>query len=149
MASASFLMRILVASDGSGPSDTAVRLAGNLARATGSDLHLVHVTMVSQYMHPDLMSEVQVERIKDEARSRLDAEVARAKAAGITFTDSQTRFGRADGETIKLAEEIGADLIVIGNRSGDAMSRILLGNDAESIVRHAPCAVLVAREPNA
>ncbi|WP_424338774.1 universal stress protein, partial [Henriciella sp.] len=54
------------------------------------------------------------------------------------------RFGRADGETIMPAEEIGADLIVIGNRSGDAMSRILLGNDAESIVRHAPCAVLVA-----
>lgn len=89
-------------------------------------------------MHPDLLSEVQVQRIKDEAQGRLDAEVARAREAGLEFTESHMRFGRADGETIKLAEEIGADLIVIGNRSGDPMSRILLGNDAESIVRHAP-----------
>lgn len=147
MASETFPMRILVASDGSGPSDTAVRLAGSLAGSTGSELHVLHVTMVSRFMHPDLLSEVQVERIKDEARSRLDAEVARAKEAGTEFTKSHLRFGRADGETIECAIEIGADLIVIGNRSGDAMSRILLGNDAESIVRHAPCAVLVAREP--
>ena len=50
---------------------------------------------------------------------------------------------------MSLAEELDVGMIVIGNRSGDAMSRILLGNDAESVVRHAHCAVLVAREPDA
>ena len=147
MASAKFPMRILVASDGSGPSDTAVRLAGSLAASTGSELHVLHVALVSRYVHPDFLSEVQVQRIKDEAQERLDAEIERAREAGVEFSENHLRFGRADGEIIKVAEEIGADLIVIGNRSGDAMSRILLGSDAESIVRHAPCAVLVAREP--
>ena len=147
MSSDRFPMRILVATDGSGPSDTAIQLAGNLTAATGSELHVLHVTMISQYIHPDLLSEVQVQRIKDEAEARLAAAVARAKEERLEFTNSHIRYGKADEETIRVAQEIGADLIVIGNRSGSAMSRIMLGNDAESIVRHAPCAVLVAREP--
>lgn len=148
MASESFPMRILVATDGSGPSDTAIRLAGDLAASTGSELHIAHVTLISKYLHPDVLSEAQVARMKEEAQSRLVEEERRAKESGVEITQSHLRFGRADGEIIALAEELGVDLIVIGNRSGDAMSRILLGNDAESIVRHAPCAVLVAREPS-
>ena len=148
MTSENFPMRILVATDGSGPSDKAIRLAGNLAAKTGSELHVLHVTLLSRYIHPDILSEAQVSRIKEEAQARLEAEEARARESGVEITRSHLRFGRADGETVELAQELGVDLIVIGNRSGDAMSRILLGNDAESIVRHAHCAVLVAREPD-
>ena len=143
-----FPMRILVATDGSGPSDAALRLAGNLAAKTGAELHVLHVTLLSRYIHPDVLSEAQVARMKEEARARLETEEARARESGVEITRSHLRFGRADRETVELAQELGADLIVIGNRSGDAMSRMLLGNDAESIVRHAHCAVLVAREPD-
>ena len=148
MTSENFPMRILVATDGSGPSDTAIRLAGNLAAKTGSELHVLHVTLLSRYIHPDILSETQVARMKEEARQRLDAEEARARESGVEITRSHLRFGRADSETVELAQELGVDLIVIGNRSGDGMSRMLLGSDAESIVRHAHCAVLVAREPD-
>lgn len=147
MAETGFPMRILVASDGSGPSEVAMRLAGNLASKTGSELHVLHVTLVSKWMYPDLLSEAQVERIKSESERRLAEEEDRAQETGIKITESYIRYGRADAEILRLAEEIAAGIIVIGNRSGDAMSRILLGNDAESVVRHAPCAVLVAREP--
>ncbi len=78
---------------------------------------------------------------------RLKEEESRAKAADIEITKSYLRYGRVDSEIISLAEELEIGVIVIGNRSGDAMSRILLGNDAESVVRHAHCAVLVVREP--
>lgn len=147
MAENSFPMRIVVASDGSGPSNAAIKLAGDLAARTGSELHVLHVTLVSRYVYPDFMSDAQVDRIRAEGQERLEAEEARAKASGVEITKSHLRLGRADGEILRLAEEIGAGMIVIGNRSGDAMSRILLGNDAESVVRHAPCPVLVAREP--
>ncbi len=146
MAQDSFPMRILVASDGSGPADAAIKIAGDLAAATGSELHVLHVTLVSRYVMPDLLSEAQVERIKTESQARLEAEESRAKASGVIITMSHLRFGRADAEILSLAEELGVGIIVIGNRSGDAMSRILLGNDAESVVRHAHCHVLVARE---
>jgi nucleotide-binding universal stress UspA family protein len=46
-----------------------------------------------------------------------------------------------------LAEEIGADLIVIGSRGFGGLKRALLGNVADSVVRHAHCPVLVVRPP--
>lgn len=142
-----FPMRILVASDGSGPSDAAIKLSGDLAAATGSELHVLHVTLVSRYIMPDLLSESQVARIKAEAQQRLQDEEARAKASGVAITKSHLRYGRPDGEILRLGEELGVGMIVIGNRSGDAMSRILLGSNAENVVRYAHCPVLVAREP--
>ena len=57
-------------------------------------------------------------------------------------------MGRVDSEVIRLSEEIGCDLIVVGNRGVGSLTRILLGNDAESIVRHAHCPVLVVRKPD-
>ncbi len=149
MAAEDFPMRILVASDGSGPSDAAIRLAGSLAAKTGSELHVLHVTLISKWIYPDLLSEQQVERIKANSQKRLEDEERRAKERGVEITRSHLRYGRADAEIMSLAEELDVGMIVIGNRSGDAMSRILLGNDAESVVRHAHCAVLVAREPDA
>ena len=145
MAPVEFPMRILVASDGSGPSDEAIRLAGDLAVKTGSELHVLHVTLVSRYIYPDVLSDAQVARIRAEGEERLAAEETRARQSGVEIAKSHLRLGRADAEIISLAEELDVGLIVIGNRSGDAMSRILLGNDAESIVRHAHCSVLVAR----
>jgi universal stress protein A len=148
MAQNSFPMRIVVASDGSGPSDAAIRMAGELAAKTGSELHVLHVSLVSRYLYPEILSEAQLGRIKAEAQKRLDDEEARARESGVEITKSHLRLGRAADETMRLAQDLGAGLIVIGNRSGEAMRRILLGNDAESIVRHAHCAVLVAREPD-
>jgi nucleotide-binding universal stress UspA family protein len=147
MSAETFPMRILAASDGSGPSDAAIRLAGSLAAKTGSELHVLHVSLVSKWIYPDLLSEAQVDRIKADSRKRLEDEESRARESGVEIAQSYLRFGRADAEILSLAEELGVGMIVIGNRSGDAMSRILLGNDAESVVRHAHCAVLVAREP--
>lgn len=147
MATDTFPMRILVASDGSGPSESAIRLAGNLAAKTGSELHVLHVASVSRYIYPDALSDAQVERINRDAEARLAGEVARARELGVEIEDSHLRLGRVDHQILALAEEIDAGLIVIGNRSGEGLSRILLGNDAESVVRHAHCAVLVARAP--
>lgn len=141
-----FPTRILAASDGSPPSAAAVQIAGEIAKATGSDLHVAHVAMISRYIYPDILSEAQVERIRKDAEQRLADEIARARELGVEIAEGHLRLGRSDGVILELAEELGVGLIVIGNRTGDAVSRILLGNDAESIVRHAHCPVLVARE---
>ena len=136
---------ILAVSDGSVPARRAVTMAGEIARATGSKLHVATVALVSRYIYPDVLSDAQVERIRADARERLEADVSDAKAEGIEIDETHLRMGRVDAEILKLAEEIGAGLIVVGNRSADAVQRILLGDTAESVVRHAPCPVLVVR----
>ncbi|AUH34319.1 universal stress protein [Paracoccus tegillarcae] len=140
------LKKILVASDGSKNSRRALLRAGAIAKATGADLHVIHVGLLSRYTNPDQMNSNQYDRLKTEARSRLDNELEFAEENGIKVTKSHLRMGRVDSEVIRLGEEIGADMIAIGNRGMGALERILLGSDAESIVRHAPCDVIVFRD---
>lgn len=137
--------KILVASDGSKNSRRAILNAGAIAKGTGADLHLIHVGLLSRYTNPDQMNSSQYDRLKTEARSRLDNEIEYAEENGVQITKSHLRMGRVDSEVIRLGEEIGADMIAIGNRGMGALERILLGSDAESIVRHAPCDVIVFR----
>jgi nucleotide-binding universal stress UspA family protein len=47
----------------------------------------------------------------------------------------------------EVAEEIGADLIVLGARGATGLKRLLLGSTAEEVLRHAHCPVLVTRWP--
>ena len=145
MAVTTFPTPILAVSDGSLPARRAVTMGGEIARATGSKLHVATVALVSRYIYPDILSPAQVERIRSDARTRLEADVAEAKDEGIEIAETHLRMGRVDAEILKLAEEIGAGLIVVGNRSADAVQRILLGDTAESVVRHAHCPVLVVR----
>jgi nucleotide-binding universal stress UspA family protein len=53
-----------------------------------------------------------------------------------------------DKQALELADTVGAGLLVVPNRTGDAFERILLGDEIESIVRHAHCPVLVVRSPD-
>jgi nucleotide-binding universal stress UspA family protein len=137
--------RIVVAVDGSKEAQRAAEHAVELANATGSELHVVHVGLLSHWVHPDTLSTQQYQRLEQEAQQRLDAEVREIEAAGGTVAASHLRMGRVDSEVIRLAEELGAGLLVIGNRGMGALTRILLGTDAESIIRHAPCPVFVVR----
>jgi len=137
--------KILLASDGSEEAKEAARHAVELAAITRSELHVVHVGLLSQWVHPDTLSPVQYQQLKNEAQKRLDDEVREIEQAGGTIARAHVRMGRVDGEVIRLAEELGAGLVVIGSKGMGAIERILLGNDAESIVRHAPCPVLVVR----
>ena len=138
--------KILLASDGSEEAREAARHAVELASLTKSELHVVHVGLLSQWVHPDTLSPAQYTQLKNDANKRLDDEVRDIEKAGGTITEAHLRMGRVDGEVIRLAEELGAGLIVIGSKGMGAIERILLGNDAESIVRHAPCPVMVVRK---
>ncbi len=138
--------KIVLAVDGSTEAKLAARHAIELVKLTGSELHVVHVGLLSPWVHPDTMSPPQFQRLKGDAQKRLNDEVREIEQAGGKVTQSYVRMGRIESEVIRLSEELDSKLIVIGNRGVGALARILLGNDAESIVRHAPCPVLVVRE---
>ncbi|MCG8710161.1 universal stress protein [Brenneria sp. 4F2] len=62
-------------------------------------------------------------------------------ASNLSFSVS---FGTPRDEVLQLAEEINADLIVVGSRRPDVKT-YLLGSNAAAIVRHAKTSVLVVR----
>lgn len=140
-----FPRRLLLASDGSASAELARRRVTDLASSTGCEVHLVHVALVSPWTNPQPLSAPLRERIEQEARPVLDAEAAALESEGVSVT-THLRAGRATDEILRLRDEIDADLIVVGNRGQNAFVRVLLGSDAEGVVRHAPCAVLVVRQ---
>ena len=47
---------------------------------------------------------------------------------------------------LELAEEQGADLVVVGARGATGLQRFLMGSVASKLAHHAPCSVLIVRE---
>ena len=62
---------------------------------------------------------------------------------------SDVLFGSPEGRIIETAEEMAADLIVIGSHGYKRWERLLLGSVSDSVVHHAHCSVLIVRSPAA
>lgn len=140
-----FPSKILLATDGSGAAKRAAQTAVELANSTGSELHEVFVeelpVMAETYAAPS------ADRPEtEEARRLLDEQVKRIEEAGASVAGAHLRTGRPAREIIELSEEIGADLIVVGNRGLTEMERLVLGSVSEAVVRYASCPVLVVRQ---
>ena len=141
---------IVVGTDGSPTAARAVDQALGLARSLGAS-----VEIVSAYAPPSagLRREEAVTAPADEqwmrrAREEVDATladaVARAEAAGVAVT-THAREGDPADAILDVAEERGADLIIIGNKGRTGAKRFLLGSVPNKVSHHAPCSVLIIR----
>ena len=146
-----FPTTILLATDGSKEARLATTTAADLAKSTGSELHVVHVGEIPLVYHPERHAyRAEYEEHEKEAQQLLEAEVARTKDAGATVAQSHLRLGRANvgaaEEIVEVAQSIDAGLIVMGSRGQGRLRRALLGSVSESVVRHAHCPVTIVRE---
>ena len=141
-----FPSRILLATDGSPHAELAAMKAVDLAHRTGARLHVVAVGRTFPTAVYDVYTETGQEDLRREAQEILDEQVRKIEEAGGTVAIAHLKLDeRRDEAIVHLAEEIGADLIVIGSRGFGGLKRALLGNVADSVVRHAHCPVLVVR----
>lgn len=141
-----FPTRILLATDGSLHAHLAAKVAVDLAHSTGSRLHVVAVGRTFPAAVYDEYAEARSEDLRREAQEVLDDQVRRIEEDGGTVALAHLKMGeRRDEAIVHLAEDIGAGLIVIGSRGFGGMKRALMGNVADSVVRHAHCPVLVVR----
>ena len=148
-----FPAKILVATDGSKEAELASSSAADLAERTGSELHIVYVGHMPPVFYespgtwaldPDLQRRMG-ERIEEESRTKLDEQVQRIREVGGEVAGAQARLGRPDAEILRLAEELGAGLIVLGSRGLGPLRSALMGSVSHSVIRHAHCPVLVVR----
>ncbi len=142
-----FPTRILLATDGSEQANLAAMTAIDLAESTGSRLHVVAVgrTFPATAIYK-VYAEEASEDLRREAQEVLDEQVRKIEEAGGEVAIAHLKMDeRRDEAIVHLAEDIGAGLIVIGSRGFGGMKRAVLGNVADSVVRHAHCPVLVVR----
>ena len=154
-----FPTKILLATDGSSEAELATQTAVDLARMSGSELHVVYVEDYSSIalLYPeatepegvemwDPILEEDLERYSEQHRRELlDAEVERVRSAGGTVAQSHLLMGEAAREIVHLAEDLGAGMIVMGSRGRGGIRRALMGSVSDSVVRHAHCPVMVTR----
>lgn len=138
-----FPTKILLATDGSEDAALATKAAIDLSNQSGAELHVVHVGRSSFRLSPKEYHTAAREKMGELAKAVEEA------GGDITEThlridDSQTPGNEAEHIT-GVAEELGADLIVVGSRGLGGLRRALMGSVSESIVRHAHCPVLVMR----
>lgn len=139
--------KILVPVDFSEHSARALDHAIDLARSFRAELHLMHcyqinVGGVSPY---GIVLPESLERdVREAAVTQLAGWREKVAAEGIAVRDYVTP--EVPSEAIRArAEEIGADLIVMGTRGLTGLSHVLLGSVAERTLRTAPCPVLTVK----
>jgi nucleotide-binding universal stress UspA family protein len=141
--------KILLATDGSEEAELATGAAVEMAEGTGSDLHVVYVEPLPDFMKNDAGTPAYdrelYETVEEEARETLRKLVWRVKAAGGAVADSHLRMGVVAEEIVALADELEADLIILGSRGLRGIRRALGGSVSESVFRHAHRPVMVVR----
>jgi universal stress protein A len=115
-----------------------------IARLSGGDVQLLHVFefVPVEPMGETLMPAVQIEaELLARARQRLHALAA---DVGIPAEAVRVESGSIKGEIIRVARELGADLIVIGSRERHGVS-ILVNLTEDTVLHQSPCDVLAVR----
>lgn len=148
--------RILVPIDGSEPSRLAIQEAIKLAKSGASQIQLFHVvdehlvgptfdpSYVSSAIYTDAIAAFQAQgrRILDEA-----ATVLRQSGIEPQCTFIETIGRRPADLIVEAAREWPADLIVMGTHGRRGLRRLVVGSDAELVLRSASVPVLMVRGP--
>lgn len=143
---------IVVGTDGSATADKAVDAAIELAKANGATLHIVTA------FQPETLRRIEREVTSEaaaaamewavNARDTIDARAAEAadtaKQAGVD-THSHTCEDHPAAALIDLAEEVHADLIVVGNKGMTGAKRYVLSSVPNKVSHNAPCSVLIVQ----
>jgi nucleotide-binding universal stress UspA family protein len=144
--------RILLATDGSPEAERALRMAATLSERLGAELHLVSVEPMpdplswpeARIMSPELRGDVR-ERAEDAARKLLEGQAEKIEEMDLEISEVHAVAGRPDTEIVRVAEEVGAGLVVLGSRGLGPVRRAVMGSVSLSVVHHSHGSVLVVR----
>lgn len=143
---------ILVATDFSEPSESAVAFARQLAQAFGSTLHVLHV------VGNVVADAIGVEGYTtDFAALQREVEEAARRHVNAVITDEDRRTLAAQAivltssspaqSIVSYAKDAHIDLVVVGTHGHGGASPLLMGSVAERVVHLATCPVLTVRHP--
>lgn len=135
--------KILFATDFSPASETALQYATALARDSAALLLIAHVEEMPMPYAGGEMYFAQPEYPNPEIKKMLQAVVPPDKSVRY---EHRLVMGTAADDVVRVAEEEGADLIVIGTHGRTGLMRVLMGSVAESIMRLAKCPVLTVKQ---
>jgi nucleotide-binding universal stress UspA family protein len=142
--------RIVVGTDGSETAAAAVRQAVELAKRFDASLDIVsayepvkqgRLKVENEDLPGDLSHTVGP---REDVNLLFEAAAGEARSAEIE-TSTHAREGDPADALLDVAEEHGADLIVVGNKGMTGARRFLLGSVPNNVSHNAPCGVYIVR----
>jgi nucleotide-binding universal stress UspA family protein len=140
-------MKILAAHDGSAPADQALLFAAELAAKLGGELHLVTVVpdlcLSSEEVSPNECGIIS-SSLQNDAQGGLRKAQELLASRGLK---AQTHFktGRPADGILDAAQEIAAEMIVVGSHGRHGAKRWLLGSVSSKVAEYAKCKVLIVK----
>ena len=146
------LKNVLVATDFSEPSATALEYGRALARTFNASLHVLHVVdnVFAQAMLADAAPANYaglLQEIEESGRKQLEAIVREDDRRELHATPVLLTYTGPAAGIVSYAKQRDVDLIVMGTHGRAGFSHVLMGSVAEKVVRSAPCPVLTVRHP--
>ncbi|HWF59889.1 MAG TPA: universal stress protein [Nitrospira sp.] len=135
----SLIKRILFATDFSACAHQAEAYGAFLAKAYEATVTILHVLEIYEGAYVTTVQD------PNETNARLD-EIVRRLAQPAGRIGYQQRAGIPDTIICETAQEVRADLIVLGTHGRTGLRHVLLGSTAERVLNIAPCPVLTIRK---
>jgi hypothetical protein len=133
--------KLMVATDGSEYSESAIREAINLAKVCSSKLFAVSIVTTNlefETVVPQVM-----EKDEKEAREHLESVKNRAAKEGIDCDAIVRLSDEPFQEIIDLAGKNKVNIIIIGTHGRTGLKRLMMGSVTAKVIGHSPCNVLV------
>jgi nucleotide-binding universal stress UspA family protein len=143
--------KILVPIDGSAPSRAGLDHAIALAKGQGASLRLVHVVDDNAVLRGGIEPSINVGELltllEQDGRKLLAAAEAAARKRGVKAETvmREAHIGRVADEIVREAARWRADLIVMGTHGRRGLGRLVMGSDAESVLRESRVPVLMVK----
>ncbi len=133
--------RILVPTDFSEISQCALEYAKTIAKQDSSELLLVHVNPPMNLMTPPEAAWIDESEVQARGEQRLEQSGAALRCEGYR-AQAISLTGPLYDELLSTVKQYKVDLIVLGTHGKKGLERLLLGSDAEAVLRRAGCPVL-------
>ena len=146
--------KILVPIDGSPTAQRGLQEALSLAQATRATLLLLHV-IDTMPVPLEMVTATTWENVAEGLRKHGEAILERARRSAAELgVAAETKLAEVGAERVAdtivaQAREAGCDLVVMGTHGRRGFSHVVLGSDAERVVRRCSMPVLLVRHPDA
>jgi universal stress protein E len=125
-----------------------------LERRLGGRLHVVHaylpMLLVAEAASgmPAMTTSLTPQMMEDERKRELARVEALIAPFGIAPANVHVELGTASDVLPRFAQEIGADVVVMGAISRSGLQRVFIGSTAERVLEHLPCDVCIVKPPD-
>jgi nucleotide-binding universal stress UspA family protein len=140
--------KIMVATDGSETSENAAKIGIEIARLSGGTVTVVYVVDIMRLAHlpgyanfPGIANQL-LDLMHEEEAQTTDRIGTMARAAGVSC-NSVSGEGNPSDELLRISQETGMDLLVMGKVGRSGLDKFLMGSVAEKVVRHSKIPVLL------